>query len=64
MDPTKFSKTVKPICRTVLDLPPCCIEFVPTEEQFFIVGTYDLQKEEAKEVSIFQITSLQAVVIT
>ena len=50
MDPTKFSKTITPICSTVLDLPPCCIEFVPNEERYFVIGTYDLQKEEVKDV--------------
>jgi diphthamide biosynthesis protein 7 len=45
MDPSKFSKTVKPICSTILDLPPSCIEFVPGFPEWFVVGTYNLQKD-------------------
>ncbi|KAK7992294.1 hypothetical protein PG988_001088 [Apiospora saccharicola] len=30
-----------------LDLPPSCIEFCPASPQHFVVGTYNLQKEEA-----------------
>ncbi|KAI0550927.1 hypothetical protein F4679DRAFT_187196 [Xylaria curta] len=38
----------------ILDLPPSCIEFCPAHPDYFIVGTYNLQKEEpaaAVEVS-------------
>ncbi|KAK8084535.1 hypothetical protein PG997_005806 [Apiospora hydei] len=30
-----------------LELPPSCIEFCPASPQHFVVGTYNLQKEEA-----------------
>lgn len=30
-----------------LDLPPSCIEFCPSHPSYFIVGTYNLEKEEA-----------------
>lgn len=29
-----------------LELPPSCIEFCPAYPEFFVVGTYNLQKEE------------------
>lgn len=32
----------------VLDLPPSCIEFCPAHPSYFLVGTYNLQKEEAE----------------
>ena len=49
------SSNVAPIGSIILDLPPSCIEFVPRQkdegripddESCFVVGTYDLQKEE------------------
>ena len=51
---TKSSKNAKPIGSLILDLPPSCLEFVPVsknshwtaEEPCFVVGTYDLQKDE------------------
>jgi diphthine methyl ester acylhydrolase len=30
-------------------LPPSCIEFCPAHPDYFVVGTYNLQKEEAIE---------------
>lgn len=30
----------------VLDLPPSCIEFCPTSRDYFVVGTYFLEKKE------------------
>ncbi|KAG0647123.1 WD repeat-containing rrt2 [Hyphodiscus hymeniophilus] len=45
MDPSKFSKAVQPLDSTILDLPPSCIEFIPGFPDFFVVGTYNLQKE-------------------
>lgn len=32
----------------VLDLPPSCIEFCPAHPSYFLVGTYNLQKEEGE----------------
>lgn len=31
----------------VLDLPPSCIEFCPAHPDHFVVGTYNLQKEDS-----------------
>ncbi|KAI1826301.1 hypothetical protein F4861DRAFT_497835 [Xylaria intraflava] len=33
-----------------LDLPPSCIEFCPAHPDYFVVGTYNLQKEEPTNV--------------
>jgi diphthamide biosynthesis protein 7 len=30
----------------VLDLPPSCIEFCPVARDYFVVGTYFLEKKE------------------
>jgi hypothetical protein len=42
----KFSDSITPLCMTVLDAPPSCLEFVPREHnlhsEYFIVGTYTL----------------------
>lgn len=32
----------------ILDLPPSCIQFCTAHPSFFVVGTYNLQKEEAE----------------
>jgi diphthamide biosynthesis protein 7 len=29
----------------VLDLPPSCIQFCPAHPEYFVIGTYNLQKE-------------------
>ncbi|KAI0409385.1 hypothetical protein F4802DRAFT_246703 [Xylaria palmicola] len=34
----------------VLDLPPSCVEFCPAHRSYFVVGTYNLQKEETTNV--------------
>ncbi|KAH6677762.1 hypothetical protein F5X68DRAFT_270196 [Plectosphaerella plurivora] len=31
----------------LLDLPPCCVEFCPEAPSYFIVGTYNLVKDES-----------------
>ncbi|KAM0427194.1 hypothetical protein ACHAPT_007621 [Fusarium lateritium] len=31
-----------------LDLPPSCIQFCPAHPEFFVVGTYNLQKDESQ----------------
>lgn len=33
----------------VLDLPPSCIEFCPAHPSYFLVGTYNLQKEDQQQ---------------
>lgn len=30
-----------------LELPPSCIEFCPAHPDYFVVGTYNLQKEDS-----------------
>ncbi|RFU29122.1 hypothetical protein B7463_g7219, partial [Scytalidium lignicola] len=38
--------TIKPLSSIILDLPPSCIEFSPENRNYFVVGTYNLQKDE------------------
>lgn len=33
----------------ILDLPPSCIEFCPAHPSYFLVGTYNLQKDEEQQ---------------
>jgi diphthamide biosynthesis protein 7 len=33
-----------------LELPPCAVEFSPANPEYFVVGTYDLQREEPDQV--------------
>jgi diphthine methyl ester acylhydrolase len=60
MSVPKWSKAVTPILSTTLDLPPSCIEFVPRARdklpcfqtgEYFVVGTYHLQKEAESAVT-------------
>lgn len=30
----------------VLDLPPSCIQFCPAYPEYFVIGTYNLQKDD------------------
>ncbi|KAI4864517.1 hypothetical protein F4820DRAFT_423369 [Hypoxylon rubiginosum] len=39
-------RSIAPLRSLTLDLPPSCIEFCPAHPEYFIVGTYNLQKEE------------------
>lgn len=34
----------------ILDLPPSCIEFCPVAREFFVVGTYFLEKKEEEAI--------------
>lgn len=51
---SKSSQNAIPVGSKILALPPSCLEFVPissatpwaAEDPLFVVGTYDLQKEE------------------
>lgn len=36
----------------VLDLPPSCIELCLRHPKYFVVGTYNLQKEEPSDASV------------
>ena len=42
----KVDSSVIKICSTVLDLPPSCIEFCVADPEYFIIGTYHLEKDE------------------
>ena len=33
----------------ILDLPPSCIEFCPVARDYFVVGTYFLEKKEQEQ---------------
>jgi len=33
----------------ILEKPPCCLEFAPQASNYFVVGTYNLVKEEEHE---------------
>jgi diphthamide biosynthesis protein 7 len=38
--------SIDPIKSLILDLPPSCIEFCPVARDYFVVGTYFLEKKE------------------
>ncbi|KAI0893166.1 hypothetical protein F4806DRAFT_499359 [Annulohypoxylon nitens] len=38
-------RSIPPLRSLTLDLPPSCIEFCPGLPEYFVVGTYNLQKE-------------------
>lgn len=33
----------------ILDLPPSCVQFCPVHPEYFVVGTYSLQKDETTQ---------------
>lgn len=35
----------------ILDLPPSCIEFCPAYQDYFVVATYDLQKDDKEQTA-------------
>lgn len=37
---------IKPLISTTLDLPPSCIEFSQASPNYFVVGTYNLEKDD------------------
>lgn len=41
---------LKSLQTLILDLPPSCIEFCPSYPDYFVVGTYDLQKHSTAEI--------------
>ncbi|KAI1338085.1 hypothetical protein F5Y15DRAFT_387508 [Xylariaceae sp. FL0016] len=43
---------ITPLESLNLELPPSCIEFCPAHPEYFIVGTYNLQPENASEVKL------------
>lgn len=64
-DAPEWSNNIAMFCKTTLDLPPSCLEFVPKPSEaveplshlrdfyheYFVVGTYYLEKEERDETS-------------
>ncbi|KAL1853648.1 hypothetical protein Daus18300_011683 [Diaporthe australafricana] len=40
---------IKSFQSMTLDLPPSCIEFCPSHPSYFLVGTYNLEKNEAEQ---------------
>ncbi|KAH6677163.1 hypothetical protein B0J14DRAFT_336908 [Halenospora varia] len=71
----KWTTNIEGVAFRVLDLPPSCIEFVPLKgiedasksrprvpgDQYFVVGTYDLQKEQDPvEVDVEDVSELQS----
>ena len=38
--------SINSIQSQILDLPPSCIEFCPISRDYFVVGTYYLEKKE------------------
>lgn len=43
------TKNMDLIASQILDLAPSCVEFVPGADGYFIIGTYNLQKENVSQ---------------
>lgn len=41
--------SINSIQSLILDLPPSCIEFCPAARDYFVIGTYFLEKKEQNE---------------
>ncbi|KAF2276387.1 uncharacterized protein EI97DRAFT_376834 [Westerdykella ornata] len=41
--------SIEPLDSLILDLPPSCIEFWPVNPKFALIGTYNLEKQEASQ---------------
>ncbi|KAK9772737.1 hypothetical protein AB5N19_14253 [Seiridium cardinale] len=52
-------RLIKSMLTLRLDLPPSCIEFCPAYPDYFVVGTYDLQKESTAQANENQDTIIQ-----
>lgn len=39
-------KSIKSFITETLDLPPSCVEFSQVAPEYFVVGTYNLEKDE------------------
>ncbi|KKA28006.1 hypothetical protein TD95_004847 [Thielaviopsis punctulata] len=42
----QLERGIASVQSTVLDLPPCCIEFSPFHPEYFVVGTYFLDRKD------------------
>ncbi|KAI2779344.1 hypothetical protein F4815DRAFT_473908 [Daldinia loculata] len=45
-------RSITPLKSLTLDLPPSCIEFCPGHPDYFVVGTYNLQKEDNADTGV------------
>ncbi|KAI1371019.1 hypothetical protein F4677DRAFT_436932 [Hypoxylon crocopeplum] len=45
-------QNIVPLRSLTLDLPPSCIEFCPSHPDYFVVGTYNLHKEDEPDADI------------
>lgn len=43
----------------ILDLPPSCIEFCPEAPDYFVVGTYFLEKKEQDESAAAELDDME-----
>jgi diphthine methyl ester acylhydrolase len=46
--PIEQGHSISSIRSLQLEVPPSCVEFCPAHPNFFVVGTYNLQKDEAR----------------
>lgn len=49
--PASVMMTTRLLKDTVLELPPSCMQFVPSRPEYLVVGTYDLKVDEAESVN-------------
>ncbi|KAI1411518.1 hypothetical protein F5Y13DRAFT_55283 [Hypoxylon sp. FL1857] len=45
-------RSIKPLRSLTLDLPPSCVEFCPGHPDYFVVGTYNLQKQTDTDADV------------
>lgn len=43
------SKSITSLVSLTLDLPPSCIQFCPAHPEYFVVGTYNLERNETSD---------------
>ncbi len=49
-----MTKSIYSTHSLILDLPPSCVEFCPAFPSFFVVGTYNLERNE--ETTAIEVT--------
>ncbi|KAG6006116.1 hypothetical protein E4U54_000228 [Claviceps lovelessii] len=54
-------KSIASTAHTTLDLPPSCMQFCPTDSKFFVVGTYNLEKNNASASAHTALTAVEDV---
>ncbi|KAI1105442.1 hypothetical protein F4804DRAFT_304402 [Jackrogersella minutella] len=47
-------RSIAPLRSLTLDLPPSCIEFCPGHPDYFVVGTYNLEKENDEAITAIE----------